>query len=101
MPASAEARDGAKLKATFTAFVDAAERWQGQHNYRNMWRWPHMEEPLEKLDMPVINEVLDLRNYRSSDASKTPFEQVQEGFYRVERYTPNLIAAMREACGQL
>lgn len=81
----------------FRRFVDAADAWQKQHAYKNMWRWPELEEALEKINDPGVNAALDKRKYKSEDTSKTPFEQVQEGYYRVETYTPSLIAAMRKA----
>jgi hypothetical protein len=89
--------DNATVKSSLLAFADAATAWQNTHEYKNMWHWERMERALEKLNIPVINAALERREYKSKDTTKTPFEQVQEGYYLVETYTPNLIEAMRRA----
>lgn len=79
----------------FAEFIDAAETWQKQHNYKNNWSWPRMEEALRKLGDATVDAALDARNYQGD--GKTPFEKVQNGFYKVEAYTPRLIEAMKQA----
>ncbi len=95
----AEPQDRARMGQSLLGFVEAAEAWQKQHGYKNMWRWERMEEALEKLDSPVVNEALGRREYKGE--GKTPFEQVQEGYFLVETYTPHLIESMRKAVDEL
>ncbi len=91
----AEPGDAGATKATLGAFVEAADAWQRQHGYKNMWRWEKMEQALARLDSEVVNEALGRKDYKGE--GRTPFEQVQEGYYLVETYTPHLIEAMRKA----
>lgn len=97
--AFAEAVAKGRLASRFARFIEAAEAWQQQHNYKNNWYWPRMEEALRKLEDGALSAALDARSYTGEGA--TPFEQVQDGFRKVECYTPGLLAAMREALGRM
>lgn len=96
-----EPRDTARVADTLEDFVEAASTWQGQHGYKNMWWWPRMDEALVKLNSPAVDEALARKEYRSKSTDKTPFEQVQEGYYLVETYTPHLIEAMRQTVAEM
>jgi|GEM_PF-326937 len=97
--AFAETIEKGRMASRFARFIEAAEAWQRQHNYKNNWYWPRMEEALRKLEDGALNEALDARSYKGEGA--TPFEQVQNGFRKVERYTPGLLEAMRGALGRI
>jgi len=87
--------DKTQVVSRFAEFIAAAATWQKQHNYKNNWSWPRMEEALRKLGDATVDAALDARNYKGD--GKTPFEKVQNGFYKVETYTPRLIEAMKQA----
>jgi len=87
--------DRARVAETLDAFGMAAAMWYGAHGYRNNWYWPKLDEALRRLDIPALNTALDNKDYLGE--GDTPFERIQSGFYKVETYTPNLLAAMEEA----
>jgi len=91
----AEPRDASRLASSFSAFITAAETWQKQHNYKNNWSWPRMEEALVKLNDDALNTAMKAHSYLGE--GQTPFEKVQNGFLTVETYTPRLIDAMKAA----
>jgi len=91
----ADPMDTARIASCLAGFIDAAETWQKQHNYKNHWSWPRMEEAFRKLGNATLNEAMDARDYRGEGA--TPFERVQNGFLQVETCTPRLMAAMKTA----
>jgi len=91
--------DKAEVAASFAAFIAAAETWQKQHNYKNNWSWPRMEEALLKLDNESLNSAMKAHSYIGE--GQTPFEKVQNGFLTVETYTPRLIEAMKKALEEI
>jgi hypothetical protein len=91
----AQPMDKTQVVSRFGEFIAAAENWQKQHNYKNNWSWPRMEEALRRLGDATVDAALDARNYKGD--GKTPFEKVQNGFYKVETYAPQLIEAMKQA----
>ena len=54
-----------------------------------------MEEALHTLHNPAIEALLERRDYHGD--GDTGFEKVKNGFYRVETFTPQLLAAMEAA----
>jgi hypothetical protein len=89
----------AQIAETLRAFADAAARWQAAHGYKNMWRWPELDEALARLDAPRLTEALRRRDYRG--CGETPFEQLRDGFAFIETYTPYLLDALRRAAVEL
>ncbi len=73
-------------------FIDAAEKWQTVHGYKNHWEWPGLVEALRNLNSPCINEVLDRPTVGDS-----PFQRVMHSFYQEETFTPRLLEAMKTA----
>jgi len=91
----AEPPEEARIVSSLADFLKAAETWQHQHNYKNHWSWPRMEEALRKLGNAEVDAALGARNYLGEGA--TPFERVQSGFLNVETCTPRILDAMRDA----
>lgn len=91
----AEPADRAAVAEALGAFADAANAWQQTHGYKNQWYWPRMDETLQKINHPGINEAMASRDYTAE--GDTPMEKLKNGFARVETYTPRLIEAMKKA----
>lgn len=96
----ADARNQARVTASFRAFLDAIEPWQQKHGYSNHWRWPPLQEALVKLDHPIVNETLRTLSWVSEEGP-TPFDRVKMGLARLETYTPRLLTAMRKALAEM
>lgn len=90
---------GKPLAEKMTPFVAACSKWQQTHNYKNNWIWPEMEEALMKIDAQVYAPFFAQRSYKGE--GKTPFEQVQSGYKKVETFTPRLIEQMSKTAQQL
>jgi hypothetical protein len=99
--ALAEPQDQAKVAVSFAAFIDSISKWQARHDYKGAWNWPRLDEALLKVDSNgKFAELIELRTtYRAE--GKTPFDRVKNGYLKVERFTPDLINAMRERLKEL
>ena len=86
-------------RASFARFVQAAEIWQHQHGFENMWYEPRLHIALRKLNRPEINAALDVRHEVVAPLTNgtTLFEQVRANFATIETYTPRLLKAMKTA----
>lgn len=80
---------------SFSAFVDAILAWQSRHGYGGNWRWPEMQEALERLDHIKINEVMETLTIVSKEGT-TPFDRVKNGLADLEHFTKRLIRALQE-----
>jgi hypothetical protein len=93
-----------QIGSALLKFVEAAEVWQKRHGYQNHWEFPKMREALRKLNSRPVNGVLDYLDvwgdWFERNEGSTPFQRIQNGYRQVETYTPQLLAAMREAALQ-
>ena len=86
------------VQKPLTHFVEAAEAWQHQHGFENMWWDSRMQQALRKLNAPALNAVMDIRHEAPTPSpGKTTFEQVRSNFATIETYTPRLLEAMKTA----
>lgn len=64
-----------------------------------------MRETLRKLDSKAVDHVLDYLdvwgNWFERNQGATPFERIKNGYRNVETYTPQLLAAMRQAAQEV
>lgn len=94
-----DSENNRETNVSFARFVQAAETWQHQHGFENMWWEPRLHQALRKLNRPEINAALDVRHEVVAPLTegKTMFEQVRANFAAIETYTPRLLSAMQTA----
>ncbi len=80
-------------------FVEAVSAWQIQHDYKNNMFLPRMEDAIMKIDPEYYKALLSELSYKGEGA--TPFEKIQNGYKKVETFTPRMIEAMRKSADQL
>jgi hypothetical protein len=97
--AAASGQSGKALAAKMAPFVEAVAVWQGTHNYKNNWTWPELQNVLMQIDADAYAPVYALLQYKGMGA--TPFEQVQDGYRKVELFTPTLIETMKSTVKKL
>ncbi len=97
--AAMEKPDSKDTGEKMSSFVEAISAWQTQHGYKNNLYLSRMQEPLMKVDPEFYKGLLSELSYKGEGA--TPFEKIQNGYKKVETFTPRLIDAMRKTADQL
>jgi hypothetical protein len=99
-----DAGQNQNIKPAFKKMVAAAETWQKQHGYENNWYDPKLHAALRKLNSAPINAVLNI-TYEArepySPGITTAGDQIKENFRRIETYTPQLLAAMKQTLREM
>lgn len=78
-------------------FLESATAWQTRHGFQNMWWNPRIHPALRTLNSSKINAILDIRYDVPIPPGASTLEVVQANLARIETYTTDLLAAIREA----
>jgi hypothetical protein len=91
----AQPRQPAHLQAALRGFLATAEPWQKQHGYADVWHWPPLNDALHLLDAPLIKQVTKWVDPSSGEGA-TPPDRIANRRARLETYTLQLLAALRQ-----
>jgi hypothetical protein len=94
---------GLPVKEPLDRFIAAAETWQKQHGYQNMWWNPRLHAALAKLNSPELRAILSIRYDVTgpTNEQRSAFEQVANNLREIETYTPRLLAALKTALAKV